>query len=267
MGMVFGIIISLTLIIALRGSFEHIQYSREKQLPLLQSFKATLANRSFITFVISNLFVQFTFTIILATIPFFAKYILDQGAQGTAAILAAAFIPAIPMLYFWKKLTIKFGAKKCFMATMIVLAVSLFPLFFVQSFAATLINSAFIGIGLAGFILTVDLIISDVIDEDETITGTRREGMYFGANAFITRFAIGLEAMAMGICFVLTNYNPYVFTQTREFILGLRFLIAGLPIIALIFGFMAMWFYPLSGPRLKKMRAKILKMHIKKGIS
>lgn len=266
MGAIFGIIISLALLISLRGSFEHKQFSQEKQLPLLKSFKATLKNRSFLTFVFANLFVQFTFTIILASIPFFAKYVLNEGATGTAAILAAAFLTAIPMLYVWQRLTNKFGAKQCFMATMLILAVLLVPLFFVKTFMAALISSALIGIGLAGFIFIADIILADIIDEDETNTGTRREGMYFGANAFITRFAIALEAFSMGVVFVLTQYNPYIFTQTREFLSGLRLLISGFPIIALLLAFAIMWFYPLSGKRLKELRKKIKQIHIKKGV-
>ena len=40
----------------------------------------------------------------------------------------------------------------------------------------------FIGIGLAGPIFLGDLIMADIIDEDETITGTRREAGYFSSN-------------------------------------------------------------------------------------
>ena len=267
MGAVFGVIISGSLLIALWGSREHLQYSREKQLPFFASFKATFKNRSFLTFVFSNLFVQFSFTIILATIPFFVKYVLDEGPTGTAAILAAAFLTAIPMLYVWELVANRFGAKRSFMAAMVFLLLSLIPLFFVTTFLGAFITAFLIGIGLAGFILIVDLIIADVIDEDETKTGTRREGIYFGANAFITRFAIALEAISMGVVFMTTGYNPYVFTQTQEFLLGLRWLIAGLPIAALLLALLIISFYPLAGKKLDEMDAKVVELHAKKGIT
>jgi len=266
MGAIFGVIITVSLLIALLGSKEKLQFSKEKQIPLWASFKATLANRSFLTFVTSNLFVQFSFTIILATVPFFMKYVLDEGPQGTTAVLAAAFLTAIPMLYIWGKLANKFGAKRCFLAAMVFLAVSLVPLFYVQTFYGAFFTSFFIGIGLAGFILIVDLLIADIIDEDETKTGTRREGMYFGANAFVTRFAIALEAMSIGAIFMATGYNPYIYTQTKDFLMGLRILIAGLPIIALILAFAIFWFYPLSGRRVKDMEKNVAKIHEKKGV-
>ncbi|MBU0672609.1 MAG: MFS transporter [Candidatus Margulisbacteria bacterium] len=267
MGAIFGVIISVSLLIALWGSHEHLEFSQEKQLPLWASFKATLKNRSFLTFVFSNLFVQYSFTIILATIPFFAKYILDEGAPGTAAILAAAFLTAIPMLYVWERIAVKFGVKRSYMAAILVLAVALVPLFFVGNFIGTLLTAFMIGIGLSGFILVVDLMIADVIDEDETVTGTRREGMFFGANAFITRFAIALEALSMGLVFVLAGYNPYVYTQTRSLLTGLRFLIAGLPLMALALAFILIWFYPLAGRKLEEMDKKMMDIHVKKGVS
>jgi GPH family glycoside/pentoside/hexuronide:cation symporter len=266
MGAIFGVIISASFLISLLGSREKKIFSQEKQLSLLPSLKHTLKNRSFLPFVFSNLFVQYTFTIILAAMPFYAKYVLDVGPQQTTAILAAAFLTAIPMLYVWGKLIQKFGAKKCFMATMILLAAFLIPLFFVKSFWGAFTASALVGIGIAGFLLIVDILISDVIDEDETKTGTRREGIYFGINSFITRFAIGLEAFSLGMVFLFSNYNPYVYTQPIEFLSGLRFLIAGLPLIALVLAFASICFYPLSGKKLEEVEAKVAEIHAGKGL-
>ena len=154
------------------------------------------------------------------------------------------------------------------MASMLVLAIFLIPLFFVETFWATFFTAALIGTGLAGFILIVDIVISDIIDEDEINTGTRREGMYFGTNAFVTRFAIALEAFSIGMIFAATSYNPYVFTQTKEFLWGLRILIAGLPILALLLAFVIIWFYPLSGrAKFKELKHELAQLHEKKGVT
>jgi len=267
MGLIFGALISVALLVAVWGSHERVEFEKDRRLSLGAALKATLKNRSFLSFVFANLFVQYTFTIILATIPFFAKYVLNARPEEIALILAAAFLTAIPMLFVWRFLTVKFGAKRCFMASMLVLAFFLVPLFYLKSFGLVLLNSALIGCGLAGFILIADVIISDVIDEDEVNTGSRREGMFFGMNAFITRFAIGLEALSMSVVFIYSGYNPYVFTQGREFQSGLRLLIAGLPILALALGALAILFYPLADNKLEEMRAKLKEVHARKGIA
>jgi glycoside/pentoside/hexuronide:cation symporter, GPH family len=267
MGAAFGAIISVALLISLRGSREHMEFSREKQLPFFASFKVTLGNRSFLTFVFSNFFVQYAFSVVLTTLPFFIKYVLEERAEGASLILAAAFLSAMPMLYVWQALAVRFGAKRCFMVAILVLASGLFPLLFVHNFVSAFLASFIIGVGLAGFILVADLILADVIDQDETITGTRREGMYFGANAFITRFALMLEVVSMGAILMKCGYNPYVFSQTREVIFGLRFLMGGLPVAALALAFIIICFYPLSGKNLDDMEDRVSVIHHKKGVN
>jgi len=128
------------------------------------------------------------------------------------------------------------------------------------------LNAALLGASLAGFILISDLILSDIIDEDEVNTGVRREGAYFGMNAFITRFAIGLEAFSLSAVFVICGYNPYIYTQYAEFRSGLRWLISGIPIGALILGFVMMLLYPLAGKKLESMKEKLKAHHAEKGI-
>ena len=85
--------------------------------------------------------------------------------------------------------------------------------------------------------------------------------MFFGFNAFITRFAIALEAASLGIVFTVSRYNPYVFHQTTSFLSGLRLLLSGLPILALITAFVIMYYYPLSGGKLKEMRRELADLH------
>ena len=49
---------------------------------------------------------------------------------------------------------------------------------------------AFIGIGLSGSLINIDLILGDVVDEDEYVTGSRSEGGYWGVTAFFMRLAV-----------------------------------------------------------------------------
>jgi GPH family glycoside/pentoside/hexuronide:cation symporter len=90
--------------------------------------------------------------------------------------------------------------------------------------------------------------------------------MFFGLNAFICRFAIVLQALSLSAIFFLSGYNPYVRTQTAGFLAGLRILIAGLPILALVIGFAIFFSYPLAGKNLKEMRTKLKELHRQKGL-
>ncbi|PIS30239.1 MFS transporter [Candidatus Saganbacteria bacterium CG08_land_8_20_14_0_20_45_16] len=267
MGLILGAVIAAAFLVALWGSHEHLEFSREKQLTLWPSFKASLQNRSFLTFALANLLVQYAFTLLLATTPFFVKYVLRLNAEFTALVLGAAFLVAIPMLFVWEPVVMKVGAKKAYLAAIACLASALLPLAIVQNFGATLLTALFIGVGIAGWLLLSDVLLADVIDEDETRTGTRREGLYFGLNSFISRLAIVLEALSIGYVFTNRGYNPYVYTQPTDFLSGLRWLIAWLPILALGLTFILLLFYPLFGQRLLDMESRVAKIHDKKGVT
>jgi len=247
MGAIFGAIIAIAYFVALAGSRENLKYSKDKPLPLMKAISATFRNTPFMIFVFSNLLIQYAFTMVLAIIPFYAKYVLNAGTTDTSLILLSAFVIAMPMMFVWRALVVRFGAKACYMAAIFIFIVMLIPFLLIDNIVAAIVSSGLLGAGLSGIILLSDVLISDVIDYDSTKTGIRREGMYFGVNAFICRFAIALEAASIGLVFTLTRYNPIIFTQTKAFLLGLRVLVAGLPILALAVAFGVMMYYPLLG--------------------
>ncbi|MHB8947429.1 MAG: MFS transporter, partial [Bacillota bacterium] len=76
MGLAFGILTLISLGLSLLGSKENPTFAEEQGLALIPALKATFANRSFVTFVIADFAWQFTFGILLAVIPFYAKYVL-----------------------------------------------------------------------------------------------------------------------------------------------------------------------------------------------
>lgn len=264
MGLIFGMIIITAYLVSLLGSREKKEFSRDKSLGLKDSFKYTFTNRSFIAFVVSNMFVQYGFTMVLAMIPFYAKYVLKIGAVDTTLMLLTAFIVAFFMMFFWRVIVSRFGARNSYMAAMLYFAACLVPFIFNDNYNITVLSCGLLGAGLAGIILISDIIISDIIDEDEITTNTRREGMYFGVNAFVTRFAVALEALSIGIVFNMTRYSPYIFTQSRSFLMGLKALIAILPALAFMAAFAIMLMYPLHGKVLADLNKQLNILHAKK---
>ena len=255
MGAIFGALIAAAYLISLYGSKE--KPAEGPQPNLFLALKQTLINRSFASFVFSNLFIQYAFTMVLALIPFFAKYILRVPEQNITYIMLSALLVAIPGMFLWRYLAVKFGAKPVYRAAILAFLLSLIPFLFLSSLSGAMISAVLVGLSFSGIILISDVLLSDVIDEDVLNSGARREGMYFGTNALVTRLAIGLEAASIGSVFILTEYNPVIFTQSREFLAGLRFLIAGLPIVALLLAHFLMRFYPLEGERLTWIKERL----------
>jgi GPH family glycoside/pentoside/hexuronide:cation symporter len=264
MGILYGGVIAISLLISLLGSREKKEFSLDKSLSVKDAVVRSFKSKSLLTFVVSNLFVQYTFTMVLAILPFFAKYLLGVGEKETFMILITAFIFEIPMLFVWGKLAIKFGAKYTYMAALACFGIFLIPFLLVNDVIGSMITAGFIGASLGGVIVLQDVVISDIIDEDELKTNTRREGMYFGMNAFVTRFAIALEGASVWLIFSLTRYNAALKIQPASFLSGLRVLIALLPFLAMLLALAIMRHYPLAGEKLKQVKSTLHRVHLEK---
>jgi len=269
MGALTAAVMMLALFLSLHASREEPKFSRDPSLPFWPALKAALANRSFLTFVLANLLIQYALITLMAAAPFYAKYILQASPEAIAVVMLVGFFTALPMLIFWRRLARRGGAKRVMILSLGLLALGLIPLFYIRVLNDSRIAwvAVLTGAAVAGYLLLNDILLADVIDEDELATGTRREGTYFGLNTFITKFSLALEAVSLSSVFLLYGYNPYIYTQPKTLGDGLRLLIAGLPIAALVLAIVALAFYPLSGKRLEAMREKLAELHRRKGIS
>jgi len=264
MGVALGFIIAGAFLVTLLGSKEKREFSVDPPLKFKEAIIYTIKNRSFLTFVAANIFVQYAFTVVLAAVPFYAKYVLRAPSSSIFYILISTFLVAVPMLFVWRQILHKIGPKSCFMASIVLFGLPLILFLFASSVPVAAISAGLVGIGLAGILLLWDIIISDIIDEDEINSGRRREGMYFGINALIVRLAIALQAITMGAVLTFTEYSPAMLFQKNVAIIGIRSLVSLFPIAGLVVAFFIMKYYPLAGERLEQVKAKVEKLHEEK---
>lgn len=257
MGIIFGVLGLIAMFLSLLGSKERPEFSGEQGLPIGEAFKHTFVNRSFLTFVVMNLFVQFAFVLLPATMPFFCKYVLGLSDAQNTLVLAPIFIVALPMVWVWGRVTNRLGPRRASMLAVAVFAISLVPFAFVNSLATIIMASAFTGVGLAGLLVLVDVLIADVIDEDEVNTSARREGAYFGANAFIMRFSVSLEAIAFSVVMGMHGYDPALELQPASVASGLRFLMTVVPLVSMALAMIALYYYPIDGAKRERITAAI----------
>jgi len=257
MGLVFGLLTLLSLALSLAGSKENPTFAEQQGLALIPALKATFANRSFLTFVIADFLWQFTFGILLAVIPFYAKYILHIQGFLQTLLTGIIFIVVIPMVYVWSSVAIKRGARNTVIISSVLFALALIPFGLVGSVVPAYVFAVFLGFGLAGLILLIDVLIADVIDEDELKTGRRREGMYFGINGFMVRLSIAFQGLVVTGIMTATGYDANAAVQSPSAIAGFRILLTVVPIIGVALGVLMMVLYPLHGERLAEVRQAI----------
>ncbi|MHA1670394.1 MAG: MFS transporter [Promethearchaeota archaeon] len=229
------------------------------------SFKTTMKSKSFrwaIPAFIGDFFVD---TILPTIIPLYGKYVLKQEGLILSLLLGVAFIAAaLSITLIWKRLAKKIGVRKMWMISSAFWMVTLSPLMLDLNLISAFIVFFFVGIGLGGSLYSKDLIVSDIIDEDEQKTGTRRDASFFGNYIFFLR--VGYIFVFLAINLVFTNigwriYEPEVSLITAEQILGLKFLAFVFPVIALTVIILAMWKYPLHSEYLANIKNKLVEIH------
>jgi len=256
MGLILGVVTGVALGISLLGSREDPSL-RGEPLPLGPALRYTLANRSFLTFVLTSLTVQFSWTVLMATLRFYTKYVLGLNEGQHTLMLLGCFLVVFVLLHPWGRITVRLGPRKAMMVGLVIFGLTLLPAWFVSDFAGGVVYAALLGLGLPGLMLLLDVLISDVIDEDELRSGARREGMYFGVHALFIRLGISFQGLVMGAVLTATGYDPNLAVQPASALWGMRFLMAGVPLVAVALAFLCMVLYPLHGERLAAVKAQV----------
>jgi len=273
---IFGI--TLTVIILIVGVIflkftprerEEFQHDHKDVPGFFNSFKICMQNKSFrwaIPAFIGDFFVD---TILPTILPLYGKYVLGIGEGDTlfiSLLLGATFLSAaIFITVLWKPIAAKIGVRKMWMISSAIWIATLAPLMFISDRWLGLVVFFLAGIGLAGSLYSKDLIVSDIIDEDEVKTGTRRDASYFGIYIFFLR--VGYIFVFFAISLIFTNVGWRIFEPTTissDQILGLRILGFVFPAIALLIIILAMCKYPLHGEYLTSIREKLSEIHKKK---
>ena len=110
-----------------------------------------------------------------------------------------------------------------------------------------------------------------MIDDDEVRTGNRREGAFYGANALLTKpaqsVALFLTAFVLeqsGFVTRAMNAGQAFLDQPESALFGIRSIVGLIPGIAMLLSAVILFFFPIKGDRLSRLKAKILEMHAEK---
>lgn len=179
----------------------------QAQMRLAEAVRHTLRNSSFIAFVASMFFFYLGFNSLMAGIPYIVTVIIG-GKEGdvplylgTHVLAAIAFFPVVGWL------ARRIGKRKLYNAAYLALAALLPLLFFLGKLPiGTASSQALVWLVAAGAVLSVHYVLpgavtAECVDYDETVTGQRREAMYFGVQSIIQTLAVALSTTFVGALF------------------------------------------------------------------
>jgi len=193
---------------------------------------------------------------------------LDVGLQNLL-LLGVAILVALPAMSMWTAVSRRSGSWRTLRICCLTSAGSLLLFFFPSSFYGGLAATAIFGLSFAGLLMLTDLLIADMVDADELQTGARREGLYFGMNGFIIRFAFTIQGLITAIILTTTGYvaptDAILYpAQPAAVVMGFRSMIAGIPTLALVIAFFLLSGYKLHGEQLESVQAEVRALHARK---
>ena len=207
--------------------------TKPSNVNMLKSLSATFKNKSFRTFVGSDIMYWVGLTLFQTGLPFFVKVSmkLDESFTmyflGGMTVLSACFYP------FVSKLVKKFGKKKLVITGFLGLALAYVIAGLIGVIGTTVIPGIVYGVLIcliAAFPMALlgiipQSIVADVAEADGIETGENREGMFFAARTFAMKFGQSLAMLVFTSLAIIgttqnTNSNDITASVTGMILVG-----------------------------------------------
>ncbi|MBS4032559.1 MAG: MFS transporter [Clostridiales bacterium] len=207
-GMVWGLGLTGLVFMYLPTLIKEKDYARAEpaSLGLIEAVTTTFKNRAFRIFLAGNVTFWFGFNIITLGLPFYVTVLLGLEKEQTSLFFAATFGVAVLMFPLINFLAKRVGLK-IISVTALFLFAAIFPWFYLLGqpvLGLSPVNFAFLimaltGIPLSSLFVVPDAMVSSITDLEETLSGQRREAMYFGTQGLILKIAMGLSTFITGM--------------------------------------------------------------------
>ncbi|MHA1729034.1 MAG: MFS transporter [Promethearchaeota archaeon] len=261
-----GIISLICYFIVVKFSKEKPEFQHEKIPPIKEAVKQTLKSRSFLCFIGYQFFKGINGAFSLTYVSVFWLLIGEEFVW--AYFLIMVFVGYSSNLICFK-IREKYGIKKIMLTYGLLTAVGGLLTFFL------ILNPAMEGFIWFGLVWTTFFGGSHIfwtflqtlpIDQDEVEHGSRREGMFFGVNALLTKVS---ESIGPIIATVLLGAFLYVKGGTRaeqpaEAILGIKILFYVVSNVNVLFSMIFIYLYPISPEVLEELDRNLKEIHRKK---
>jgi GPH family glycoside/pentoside/hexuronide:cation symporter len=276
MSAIYAVVGGITMIISIFGIRENPKHLEPKPYGVIESFKLTLQSKAFVIGVLSVFFLSVARGLLSAVIPFYGKYVFPEVDGAATYFLALVYIASLAFTPLSIFLGNKAGIKKSYIISLIAFAAVSCGFFLPLPFAAALTLSALLGFGVTGGMIMPKMLSNDIIDEDHTKTGKRREGAFLGAQAFIFRFALAVQTLIMAAVMKVFGYQSTALddagnvieaaAQTPLAISGIRLAMSLIPAVITAIALLIILKYPLEGSRLEAIRLRRAELDKNSGV-
>ena len=263
---IIGLGCSLILFVTSFGIKENMFAQLQEHEGFIDGLRLTLKNKPFWIFMIPAFLIGIVVPMFSTGILYYIDY--NISGQTPIFILLAILIGIVlGMVLNLKKIAI-WQPKKTMIINSLVITTGFTILFCVGSNAIlAAIPFLIVGIGYAGGMVAIPVLMGDAIDNDELITGKRREAIYGGVNAIITKPAISIANfvfLAVIAAFGFVAPTGVIQPQTDMALNGLLFAFCIIPALLIALTALSLRWYPLDGPEWLNKKRHIMELHEEK---
>jgi sugar (glycoside-pentoside-hexuronide) transporter len=249
-GIIFGIWMILPWLVVYRATWERPDFQRPARTPFFAGMKLILQHRTYMRLI--GLYLLGRIAIDLATAMFMFYFTYWLGRPDDFGITMGLFLVAVVIaLPIWlrisqhtdKRTIFIFGAAWWVGAQIfLILATPDWPRI------AIFVGAAIAGVGYAVADVMPWSMLGDVVDEDELVSGERREGIYAGFFTFLRKLGGATGVAAALFVLDLSGYQQGA-EQSERTLWMIRILTAGVPgVFVMLAGWVALR-YPLGRAR------------------
>ena len=246
MGTAAGLFFALPFLAVFFNTTEREEFrDKTTTLNLYRLFILPFRTPTFVTVLCMYLFAFVAIDVVMAVVIYVMNYYLGRGDE-TENVLGVLMVCQVIALPVFVKLSERTDKRRSYIAAMSFLIVVMILGLFIHPdmpYLTIYIFSALVGFGTGGVIVMIYSIFPDIPDIDELYTGERREGLYSGIITFSRKVSSALAIAGVSTAISLAGYEAPVKEtvdgvativqqpQTLEFILTLRFLFLGVPLV------------------------------------
>jgi len=246
-GAVFGVVAMITILITALSVKERPELAGEpSKLPPIKAIAISFKNKPFIILMIAFILSSFSFTVLTALVAYFITYQLNMADQVSYVLLVMLVMIGL-FLVPAKLISDKINKGPTYALGLFIASVAVMTGFFFPHQPTPLIYlvAAVAGIGFSTQWVCPWSMLPDVVEYDEKMTGERREGIYYGLWAFLTKFTSALGVAVSGWALGLFGYVPNV-EQTAHALFGIRLFFAIVPAVVILISLPFLIWYPIT---------------------
>lgn len=219
----------------------------------------TFANRAFLPYVLGSLFVQTAIAVILAAVPFYVRYSLHAPEGEGSIVLGAIFVTAIPAIVLWSAVVQRSTPRMALLWSVAVFGVAVLGYLLPGTVLGAALVGIGVGVGVGGLLQLLEVVLSQIIDEDAARTGHRREGAYFGVNGFVVKGSIVLQAVVAAWVLNASGFDAALGdAQPSTVDGGIRVMLAVVPLGFTALAWICFWLYPIRTRDLEDAAAPVV---------